>query len=993
MHPALIWYFLYALLMLLPCSVSASMQFSSLSQQYPDAPLISYDIKQDHKGYIWFASELDGLQRFDGYELSRWKTLTEQELKSGMANVNQLLIDSQQRIWVSTWGQGVTLLDDNFNILLRYHSKAADGLQLPSDRAQSFFEDQQQRVWISTVEGLRYVQTMNPNTLHQVDLLQNLRVWQMTQSADGTLWLATSKGLYSLSEDLTLLQQKPLPPLAEKDIILNPKEIRTLLLVEKGLWLGTQLGLFFFSFEAGQVTHRHAAEFGVINTLFEPQPGQLWVGSSAGLFRIKTTEAQQIAPEHILQTADIRKFFKDQTGVIWVASRNRGIFKINPLPQNFTAVPFPAKPDMPHKALRRIYSQNIIGDKIWLGVDHDLLSYDIKQQSWQKHLLPTHRPHNQIQAVVRDHKGQYWAATDLGLFLSEALGQDFSQQRLPASIKQLAGVTSVATDADGSLWLGIWEKGLVKWPQQNPQGQLEYYSITSQPGDAVISILSDQSDSIWVVSRFSGLYQLERSTGLITRYHSGADSLLKLPSDILLCVEKVNEHQFWVCTNQGLFFMDLKKQQSELYQVEQGLPDNRVVAINAQQSGSVWVSTKRGLTELNLQSKTFRLFAEKANINPQLLETRALNHTASGQFWLGTAEALYHFIPSQMQDYKFNAPMVISKLKADQKQWLDPQSSMQSPLELPVHTKEISIHFSFLEYYFTDGHQYQYRLSGSEQDWNSVGHQNHISFNRLPPGTYSFEVRNSLQHSEQSTARLYFVIPAPLWQDKRLWLFVCLVGLLSLWLMWQARTRNLHQQNLKLNELVRQRTKDLEQANLALNQQARTDFLTKLPNRLAFSEQFELLQRQAIRQKSPFTVVLLDIDHFKAINDSYGHDAGDVVLAKVAQSLSQRLRQQDVLARWGGEEFILLLPETSAEGAMIICEELRQSLTQMNILYDGQQIPLTATLGLAQLDDLQLELIRWQSAADLALYQGKRTGRNKVVLYQGDTATPTNQPK
>ncbi len=986
MHPVFIRVFLSALLMLLPCSLWASMQFSSLAQQHADAPLISYDIKQDHQGYIWFASELDGLQRFDGYELSRWKTLAESELQSGMANVNQLLIDSQQRIWVSTWGQGVTLLDKNHNITARYHSKANTAQQLPSDRAQSFFEDKQQRIWIGTVEGLRYVEAADLNTLHQVELLQELRVWQMTQSADGTLWLATSKGLYSLSGDLQQLQHKPLPPLSEEDVSLNPAEIRTLLLVEEGLWLGTQLGLFFFSFEAGQVTSRYPAEFGVINTLFQPQPGQLWIGSGAGLFRINTELAQQAQPEHVLPTADIRKFFKDLTGVIWVASRNRGIYKINPLPQNFMAVPFPPKPGMPENALRRIYSQSVIGDKIWLGVDHDLVSYDVKQQLWQEHHLPTRRPHNQIQAVTQDHQGQYWAATDLGLFLSPSLGQEFSQQSLPTAIKQLAGITSVAADPDGSLWLGIWEKGLVKWPQQNQQGQLEHYSITSQPGDAVISILSELSDSLWVVTRFSGLYQLERSTGLITRYHSGADSLLKLPSDILLCLEKVNEHQFWVCTNQGLFFMDLKQNHSKLYQVEQGLPDNRVIAVNAQEPGSVWVSTKRGLTELDLKTKTFKLFAEKANINALLLETRALNRTASGQFWLGTAAGLYRFVPRLMKDYKFNAPMVISKLQADQKQWLDPQSSAQNPLELPVNTKEISVHFSFLEYYFSDGHHYQYRFSGPEQDWHYVGHRNQVSFNRLPAGSYSFEVRNSLEHSEQSTARVHFVIPAPLWQDKRLWLFVCLIALLSVWLIWQARTRNLHQQNSRLNQLVRQRTTDLEQANLALNQQARTDFLTQLPNRLAFSEQFELLQRQAIRQKSPFTLVLLDIDHFKTINDTYGHDAGDAVLTKVAQSLTQRLRQRDVLARWGGEEFILLLPETSSEGAFVVCEELRQCLMQMNIVYQQQHISVTATLGLAQLDDLQLELIRWQSAADIALYQGKKTGRNKVVIYQGDAA-------
>lgn len=991
MHPAVFRDLLCCVLMLISGLVFASPQFSSLAQQYADAPLISYDVKQDQRGFIWLASELDGLQRFDGYEFISWKVLTDPELKHTMPNVNQLLTDSQHRLWVSTWGQGVTLLDHSGKITERYHSKAAPAQQLPSDRAQSFFEDKQQRIWIGTVEGLRYVQAADATRLHQVDAFKDTRVWQMAQSADHRLWLATSKGLYSLSEDLTEFDYKALPLSADERTSHTAHEIRTLLLVEEGLWLGTQLGLFFFSFEAGQVVSRYPADFGMINTLFRPDPGLLWVGSATGLFQIKTDQALPAPPQYFLQTADIRKLFKDKTGVIWVATRNRGSFKMNPLPQHFTAVPLPDKAGMPANALRRIYSQTLIGDTLWLGIDHDLMSYNFRQKQWQQHLLLSRRPHNQIQSVAQDLAGRYWAATDQGLFQSTVTGQEFSQAELPEAVRQLKGITAVAADPDGSLWLGIWEQGLVKWPEKNPQGLLEQYDMVSQPGDAIISIFSDSPDSLWMVTRFSGLYRLQRSTGIITRYHSGADSVLQLPSDILLCMEKVTEQQFWLCTNQGLFFMDLEKNYTELFQVEQGLPDNRVIAINAQEAGMVWVSTKRGLAQLDLSSKTFRLFAEKSNINPLLLETRALNRTSSGQFWLGTAEALYHFTPRLMQDYSLQAPMVISRLKADQRQWLDPVSSEQQPIELPVHTKELSIHFSFLEYYFTEGHQYQYRFSGSDQEWHYIGHQHQVSFSRLPPGSYQFEVKHSLEHSGQSAAQLYFVIPSPWWQDKRLGLFASLVLMLLLWAIWQLRTRNLHLQNARLNQLVELRTAALEQANLALNQQARTDFLTKLPNRLAFSEQFELLQRQAIRQKSPFTLVLLDIDHFKAINDNYGHDAGDVVLAKMAASLSQRLRQNDVLARWGGEEFILLLPETAATGALLVCEELRQSLEQLNIVYENQPITVTATFGVAQLEQPQLELIRWQSAADLALYQGKKSGRNQVVLYQGESGIKPEQ--
>ena len=107
MSPVLFYVLLAAVLMLFSGFVSASMQFSSLAQQHADAPLISYDIKQDQQGYIWFASELDGLQRFDGYEISRRKVLSDSEPKAGMANVNQLLIDGQRANDVRAADRGV----------------------------------------------------------------------------------------------------------------------------------------------------------------------------------------------------------------------------------------------------------------------------------------------------------------------------------------------------------------------------------------------------------------------------------------------------------------------------------------------------------------------------------------------------------------------------------------------------------------------------------------------------------------------------------------------------------------------------------------------------------------------------------------------------------------------------------------------------------------------------------------------------------------------
>lgn len=963
--------------------VAAAPQFTALAQQNANAPLVSYDVNQDPDGFIWFASERDGLQRFDGYELVNWPVLTTQEQNKTTANVNQLLFDSQQHLWVSTWGQGVTQFDHSNTILHRFHSEAAPKLRLPSDQVQSLFEDKQQRVWLGTVKGLHYVELGTSDTVRQLAGTEHLRVWQMTQSDDGALWLATSDGLVQISADLKHLKRWPLPQPSPQDGRSFNDEIRSLLMIKTGLWLGSSHGLFFFHFSTGEIASQHSAEMGKINTLLNPAPDQLWVGTSTGFYLMNIDPSLQTKPDYFLPSADVRRLFQDATGMVWVATRNRGIFKVNPLPQSFTLYPLPQSSKVAEQKMERIYNQTLLDNRIWLGLDRDIVSYDLTKKTWQHHKVESGRVRNQIPAITKDYRGRYWAGTEAGLLQAATKDSPFRQVDLPETLKNITSIKALSAEPDGSLWIGLWEKGVIKWPQQNSAGELEHYDIATLPGDAVVSILNDpHSDSVWFVSRYSGAYQLQRSTGQITRYHSGDNSPIPLPTDTLVCMAKVTESQFWFCTDQGLFFMDLVTKETKLYQVQQGLPDNRIIAINTEQPGQIWISTKRGLAVLNLQDQDFKTFAEKDNINSLLLENRALSRTDDGHFWLGTAEGLYQFTPNKLDNNKLDAPMVISQISANQQYWYTPRSSELQPLQFAATTKEISISFSFLEYYFMEGHQYQYRLLGSNPEWHYIGHQHQLSFTHLPAGHYNFEVRNSLSTTDENTASFHFVIAAPLWQDKRIWLFIGLLVLLSLWLIWQLRVRHLQQQNVRLNALVKERTLALEQANQALSQQARTDFLTKLPNRLAFSEQFELMQRQAIRQKIPFTLVLLDIDHFKAINDTYGHDAGDVVLAKVAQSLSQRLRQCDVLARWGGEEFILLLPETSIQGAKVISEELRLCLMQMNTLYGNHQIAITATLGIAQLDDLQLELIRWQSAADSALYQGKKTGRNKVVVYQ-----------
>lgn len=183
----------------------------------------------------------------------------------------------------------------------------------------------------------------------------------------------------------------------------------------------------------------------------------------------------------------------------------------------------------------------------------------------------------------------------------------------------------------------------------------------------------------------------------------------------------------------------------------------------------------------------------------------------------------------------------------------------------------------------------------------------------------------------------------------------------------------------------------LARANVDLDQLARVDRLTGIYNRRHLEEQVTWLLRAARRHDAALAVLILDIDHFKSINDTHGHAAGDRTLQALADHMREVLRPEDVLGRWGGEEFMILLPRTDATGAAALAERLRRSVQEQPIeLGAGLTIQLTVSIGGAGNtpdDDATTVVAR----ADAALYQAKHQGRNAVVV--ADTATRVPQER
>ncbi|HEX8354345.1 MAG TPA: diguanylate cyclase [Pyrinomonadaceae bacterium] len=176
---------------------------------------------------------------------------------------------------------------------------------------------------------------------------------------------------------------------------------------------------------------------------------------------------------------------------------------------------------------------------------------------------------------------------------------------------------------------------------------------------------------------------------------------------------------------------------------------------------------------------------------------------------------------------------------------------------------------------------------------------------------------------------------------------------------------------------LRQRAEELRRSAEAASEMSMTDALTGLLNRYGLQRALQREHSEARRYERPLSCLLLDVDFFKAVNDTYGHAAGDAALAQAARVLTESVRGSDVVCRYGGEEFLVLAPETAADGALALAEKIRLAFSSRLFGDGGRTFPLTLSVGVAQLGPAESgnDLI---ARADEALYHAKQSGRDRV---------------
>jgi diguanylate cyclase (GGDEF)-like protein len=431
--------------------------------------------------------------------------------------------------------------------------------------------------------------------------------------------------------------------------------------------------------------------------------------------------------------------------------------------------------------------------------------------------------------------------------------------------------------------------------------------------------------------------------------------------------------------------------------------------------GNVWISSNRGVLRTDMamlnavaDGRAARVEVEHYNEIDGMANSQANGSSGpsailrqDGTFWVVTAGGLSTVDPLRLQRFRerLAPPAVIESVQVDGAP-LHWQGSDHNSIP---GGRRLSVSYVGLSYLLSERIRYRTRLDGLDKGWIERGQQRSVEFIGLPPGDYTLHV--SAAHPggawSDSEAVWEFTVEPFLWQRRSVQLVAALMLLAGLIALYRYLINRYKASNVRLARMVKEATLDLQTQTVnlqalnlekteladrlavqaeAFERQAREDALTGLPNRRAFDEALARDFARSQRSHHPLCLVVLDIDHFKEVNDRHSHSVGDVVLVEVARLLASACRDSDMPARTGGEEFALLLNDTRLDEAAQVCARLRGLFHDHPDWAGIPGLTVTFSAGLVELDAADRTPMLLYQRADRALYRAKSEGRDRTAI-------------
>ena len=619
--------------------------------------------------------------------------------------------------------------------------------------------------------------------------------------------------------------------------------------------------------------------------------------------------------------------------------------------------------------------------------------------------------------------GTYGGGVQSSLIAQQRDGEDWSLQGLPWGAYPIESrfIWSLDGDADG-LTIGTgrglfrWQQGALREIDESEKIQSIRTYLTTRDGRRYVGTmrglfreqdgaltpvaltdpidgralpqgiwsLSEQGDEIWL-GTINGLLRLARDEHLIA-WHQPGQGAQQLPGPVVRVQKTDGDGTLWLGTSGGLVRVqgaaDTLRFEPQPALLDVGVKN--VTSIEFDRTGQLWMGSPSGLLRYRPASREIELFdrhdglvSDQLNANASANDGRLL--------YFGGMGGLIAFDPLTIPRRDVILKPRIARVRLGQGRWLlDTQSLSLDHLHEPIQ-----VELTALSYTRPERVRYAYRWRETEREFTELGDAQSVVLSRLPSGLNTLEVRASVSapRAQQVIASVLTVQVAAVWYETawgRIAFVALLLALLYAWTRW--RTLQARSYATQLEGDVADRTAQLTaasvalvEANARLRTQATLDPLTSLANR---RQLFEVAAEQ-LQSGVTLSVMICDLDHFKEVNDRYGHQVGDAVLRDFAELLNRSVAEQGLAARYGGEEFVALLFDISETELTALASRLIEAARMRRVSCAGHiDVSYATSAGLARgrADEVLDALIR---RADHALYQAKHAGRDCWKLDSG----------
>lgn len=952
-------------------------------------------ITQDRAGYMWFVFR-QGIARYDAHGLKPYALPDAHNLAPIIANsLTNLVEDKDDVLWIG------------------------------GDGGLAFYTRQKDRFERVTAANTRWV-------------LPNNKITALAVDANNRLYIGTAAGLAVVASNRTHADFY-----SNAVCGLGGNFIRTLhVAADQTLWIGTtHSGLHAFNADTGNFKHWHI-DLGATNSptdddvlrIIDDQTGTIWAATlSMGLAKLNADQTSFTVYRRdnqagSLKSNSIRDLLVDTDNTLWVASDHGGLARFDRATGQFVTQEYnPFNPaGLSSNQVRSLFQDR--DGNYWVGTFPNGINYYDQRKSRFKVFTQHQNGANQllsqgILAIHEDKTGTIWVGSEGGL--SELNPNDMSIKNYTANpadptALQFNAITSIAEDAQGFLWASSWSGGLHRFDRQtghfkryapnngqpnslpspytwqlaiNKQGDLwisfsdrgalarfrpasddfEHFphlpdEENSPSADEIWAVLPDKSGNLWLGTRL-GLDYFNLTSKQFSHFSLATATTAGLNCATVLALMEASDGRIWIGTDGGGINIYEPKTNSFIYLTRQdGLPSGSITSLLQDPRGSVWAGTLNGLARIDTQTLSIDTLRKSDGLAGDNISRNALKLDSKGSIWVGSTSGLTQFNPDTLKAPLPAPKVVFTELSIGNQVQIPgaPNSVLTQSLEftgslqLPHTTKTINVAFSALSYNTPLRNLFAYKLEGFDRDWSPVSTLRQAIYTNLDPGSYVLRVKaaNSDGVWNEQGSSIRFDIKPPPWRSS--WAYVIYTLALALILMAAL-------------QLAKQR-KALDHYKAL----STVDPLTGIYNRAGIAAIVEGLFLNA-EIKQGVSLIMLDVDHFKRINDRRGHAAGDRILQELVALVNRNIRSGDYFARWSGEEFILLCPSTPLPHAKKLAEKLR--LACANYLFEVNSAPLSVTLSIGvasctPTDDFTQLLKR----ADSALYRAKNSGRNCIEV-------------